>query len=76
MEEKIRNLLDSKNYKVLKVELSEINNSDIAEIFSEFETKEIVSLFRLLKKDDAVEVFALLDPSISTDVLNYLTDKE
>ena len=76
MEEKIRELLDSKNYKVLKVELAEMNNSDIAEIFSEFETKEIVSLFRLLKKDDAVEVFALLDPSISTDMLNYLSDKE
>lgn len=76
MEEKIRELLDSKNYKVLKVELSEMNNSDIAEIFSEFETKEIVPLFRLLKKDDAVEVFALLDPSISTDMLNYLSDKE
>ena len=76
MEEKIRELLNSKNYKVLKVELSEMNNSDIAEIFSEFETKEIVPLFRLLKKDDAVEVFALLDPSISTDMLNYLSDKE
>jgi len=76
MEEKIRELLDSKNYKILKVELSEMNNSDIAEIFSEFETKEIVPLFRLLKKDDAVEVFALLDPSISTDMLNYLSDKE
>ena len=76
MEEKIRALLESKNYKVLKVELSEMNNSDIAEIFSEFETKEIVPLFRLLKKDDAVEVFALLDPSISTDMLNYLSDKE
>ena len=76
MEEKIRELLDSKNYKVLKVELAEMNNSDIAEILSEFETKEIVSLFRLLKKDDAVEVFALLDPSISTNMINYLSDKE
>ena len=76
MEEKIRELLNSKNYKILKVELSEMNNSDIAEIFNEFETKEIISLFRLLKKDDAVEVFALLDPSISTDMLNYLSDKE
>jgi magnesium transporter len=76
MEEKIRDLLESKNYKVLKVELSEMNNSDIAELFNDFETKEIISLFRLLKKDDAVEVFALLDPSISTDMLNYLSDKE
>ena len=76
MEEKIRELLDSKNYKVLKVELSEMNNSDIAELFNDFDTKEIISLFRLLKKDDAVEVFALLDPSISTDMLNYLSDKE
>ena len=57
MEEKIRNLLEEKNYKILKAELSEMNSSDIADIFSEFNTKEIVTLFRLLKKDVAVELF-------------------
>ena len=76
MEERIRTLLEEKNYKILKVELSQMNNSDIAEIFNEFEVSDIIKLFRLLKKDDAVEVFSLFDPSISMEVLNYLSDKE
>lgn len=76
MEEKIRNLLEEKNYKILKAELSEMNSSDIADILSEFNTKEIVKLFRLLKKDVAVEVFGLFDTTISKEVLNYLSDKE
>lgn len=76
MEERIKRLLDEKNYKILKAELSEMNSSDIAEILSEFTTKEIVTLFRLLKKDVAVDVFGLFDTTISKDVLNYLSDKE
>ncbi len=76
MEERIKSLLEEKNYKILKVELSQMNNSDIAEILSEFDVKDIIVLFRLLKKDDAVDVFALFDPSISTEVLEYLSDKE
>lgn len=76
MEEKIKNLLEEKNYKILKTELANMNSSDIAEILSDFEIKEIVKLFRLLKKDTAVEVFGLFDTTISTEVLNYLSDKE
>jgi len=76
MEERIKRLLEEKSYKILKVELSEMNSSDIAEILSEFTTKEIVTLFRLLKKDVAVDVFGLLNTTISKDVLNYLSDKE
>ena len=64
MEERIRTLLEEKNYKILKVELSQMKNEDIAEIFSEFEALDIIKLFRLLKKDDAVEVFALFDPKL------------
>ena len=76
MEERIKNLLEEKNYKILKAELADMNPSDIAEILSDFEIKEIVKLFRLLKKDTAVEVFGLFDTTISTEVLNYLSDKE
>ena len=76
MEERIKELLEEKNYKILKAELADMNPSDIAEILSDFEIKEIVKLFRLLKKDTAVEVFGLFDTTISTEVLNYLSDKE
>lgn len=76
MEERIRTLLEEKNYKVLKIELSEMNNSDLAEILEEFEPYELVTLFRLMKKDDQVEVFALLDINTSAELLNYFTDKE
>jgi magnesium transporter len=76
MEERIRTLLEEKNYKVLKIELSEMNNSDLAEILEEFEPSELVTLFRLMKKDDQVEVFALFDSNFSSELLNYFTDKE
>lgn len=76
MEERIRTLLEEKNYKVLKIELSEMNNSDLAEILEEFEPSELITLFRLMKKDDQVEVFALFDSNFSSELLNYFTDKE
>ena len=76
MEERIRTLLEEKNYKVLKIELSEMNNSDLAEILEEFEPNELITLFRLMKKDDQVEVFALFDSNFSSELLNYFTDKE
>jgi magnesium transporter len=76
MEERIKELLEEKNYKVLKIELSEMNNSDLAEILEEFEPNELVTLFRLMKKDDQVEVFALLDSNVSSELLTYFTDKE
>ena len=76
MEERIKELLEEKNYKVLKIELSEMNNSDLAEILEEFEPSELVTLFRLMKKDDQVEVFALLDSNFASELLSYFTDKE
>ena len=76
MEERIKELLEEKNYKVLKIELSEMNNSDLAEILEEFEPSELVTLFRLMKKDDQVEVFALFDSNVSSELLTYFTDKE
>ena len=76
MEERIRTLLEEKNYKVLKIELSEMNNSDLAEILEEFEPSELITLFRLMKKDDQVEVFALLESNFASELLSYFTDKE
>lgn len=76
MEERIRTLLEEKNYKVLKIELSEMNNSDLAEILENFEPNELITLFRLMKKDDQVEVFALFDSNFSSELLSYFTDKE
>ena len=76
MEERIKELLEEKNYKVLKIELSEMNNSDLAEILEEFEPSELVTLFRLMKKDDQVEVFALLESNFASELLSYFTDKE
>ncbi len=76
MEERIKELLEEKNYKVLKIELSEMNNSDLAEILEEFEPSELVTLFRLMKKDDQVEVFSLFDSDFSSKLLSYFTDRE
>lgn len=76
MEERIRRLIEEKNYKELKKELNTINISDLGEILSDLNPNELAKVFRLMSKDRAVDVFAELDLSVATELLNYLSDKE
>lgn len=76
MEERIINLINNKDYKELKRELSKINISDLAEILADLKPSELAKVFRLISKDRAVEVFAEFPLTVATNLLNYLSDKE
>lgn len=76
MEERIKRLINEKNYKELRILINEINATDLAEFLSDLAPKELAKVFRLIGKDKAVEVFAEFDVTIATELLNNLTDKE
>ena len=76
MTEKIKNLIESKNYVEVKKELSEMNEYDIASIIEELPEEEIIKVFRLLPKDIAADVFAYIDQDIQKELITLLTNDE
>lgn len=76
MEEKIKELIDSKKFRELKTLLSEEQVVDIAESIKDLEIDEIAKIIRLLNKDMAADLFAELPLSVETELLSKLTDKE
>lgn len=76
MKEKILELIEEKNYHELKNILISSNSSDIAEILSDIPVLTLATIFRLLPKEQEVEVFSELDVTVSTELLQILTDKE
>lgn len=76
MLERVEQLLEEKKYKEAKVELNELNSSDVAELLEDIDSKEIVKVFRLINKDKAAEVFAYLPVEQETEIISLLSDKE
>lgn len=76
MTEKIKKLIESKNYVEVKRELSEMNEYDIASIIEELPEEEIIKVFRLLPKDIAADVFAYIDQDIQKELITLLTNDE
>ena len=60
MTERIKDLIDAKQYTLLRQELLEMNVVDIAAFLEELEHEERFKIFRLLPKDIAADVFAYL----------------
>ncbi len=69
-------LLGEGKFGTLKSELSEMNEVDIAEFFSELEPKQQLLVFRILPKDISAEVFAYLEPDDQMNIVNSITDRE
>lgn len=75
--ESLTELVDQKQYRVLKTALGEMNEVDIAEFLGELEPEQIVRVFRLLPKELAAEVFTYLEDSDDQErLLTALSDKE
>lgn len=61
-EERIKDMLDAREYKELKEELeTNMYPVDLAEILEEFDQKHMVLVFRLLAKEEAAETFSYMD---------------
>ena len=76
MLESVEQLLEEKKYKEAKVELNNLNSSDVAELLEDIDSKEVVIIFKLINKDKAAEVFAYLPVEQETEIIALLSDKE
>ena len=76
MKEEIKELIDQKKFRDLKLLLSDKQVVDIAESIKDLEIDEIAKIIRLMNKDMAADLFAELPLSIETELLSKLTDKE
>lgn len=74
--EKIRELIANKQYTLLRQELSELNEADIAAILEELPEEELLKIFRILPKDMAADVFSYLPIEVEQLIITSLTDRE
>lgn len=75
-DEEIIKLLEEREYKQLKEELSHMYPVDIAEILRDFDDKQTIMIFRLLGKEDAAETFTCLNSDRREILINSMTDSE
>ncbi len=74
--EKIRGLLESKQYTRLRQKLSEMIEADIAVILEELEETEQLKVFRILPKDMAADVFSYMDIESQHFIITSLSEKD
>ena len=75
-QDRILQLLESRDYKELKEELANCHSFDIAQFLEEVEDKQIIILFRLLGKEEAAETFTEMEGDTRAKLINALTDSE
>ena len=79
MLEKLKTLLEEKNYAGLKRELNDMYPQDIALLFEEIaedDEKNVLILFRLLTKENAAEVFVEMNSDMQEYLINAFSDAE
>ena len=74
--EHLLDLAKEKKYRLLKEELVELNEVDIASFIEELDSERTVIVFRMLPKALATEVFAELPVDKQSHIINSITDKE
>ncbi len=76
MNSKILDLIEQKEFILLKEELKKIRSIDIAEAFDELDKKNTIILFRLLQKDKAAEVFSNLTYQQRKDIVAAMNETQ
>jgi len=74
--DELMQLVEDKKFRVLKDELSEMNEFDVAEFISQLEPEKMVVVFRMLPKELATDVFACLDADEQQRIISDINDKE
>ncbi len=75
-QDEILELLEQKNYALLKPLLSEMNPIDLASIFEEMDEKDLLRTFRILPKDLAAESFVEMSNETQESLIHKLNNKE
>ena len=74
--ERIRELIANKQYTLLRQELSDLNEADVAAILEELSEEELLKIFRILPKDMAADVFSYLPIEVEQMIITSLTERE
>nr|MCR4923091.1 CBS domain-containing protein [Lachnospiraceae bacterium] len=74
--EEIRELIDNKQYTLLRSKLLECNEADIASILEELSNEDRIRVFRILPKTMAADVFSYLDIDTEQTIITSITDRE
>lgn len=72
----IRELLDKKQYTVLRQRLTEMNEVDIALLMEELEKTEILKIIRILPKDIAADVFSYMEVENQQYIITSLSERD
>ena len=75
LQPEITELIQKRNWSLLKDVISEWHASDIADLFREIDSKECAIILRLLPKQKQSEVFAELDSNLQEQLLENLTNE-
>ncbi len=75
-EKDILKLLETKQFHLLKQELTQLNVVDIADFFESLDKENIVLLFRMLPKETAAEAFVYMSPEMQKHIIEAITDAE
>ncbi|HAP33081.1 MAG TPA: magnesium transporter [Lachnospiraceae bacterium] len=74
--DELKNLLEKKQLREIKIKISELNENDIAAFLEELDTEKATVVFRLLPKDLATDVFACMSIEFQKSIIDSVTDKE
>ena len=74
--EQIKNLIEGRRFKELRVLFAESNAIDIAEALYGLSEKEIIYAFRMLSKEQAADAFAAMERDEQEMLIKSFTDRE
>lgn len=74
--EKIGQLIQNRQYTLLRQELAEMNEADTAALLEELPSEELLKIFRILPKTMAADVFSYLPIEMEQAIITSLTDRE
>lgn len=73
---KVKSLLENRNYQPLKDIILTLNTVNLSEILEYLDSENALIFFRLLPKDIAVDVFSYLSVDQQEKLISLITDKE
>ncbi|MEE3468975.1 MAG: CBS domain-containing protein, partial [Eubacterium sp.] len=74
--EELNELLKTKQYRLLREKINDINEVDLAEFIEDLDHEQRLLVFRMLHKDNAADVFANLPVEVQAQIIISITDTE
>jgi len=74
--DELMQLIEEKKFRILKDQLSEMNEFDVADFIGQLDPEKMVVVFRMLPKELATDVFACLEADEQERIISDINDKE